>query len=392
MRIHSVIAITALSLLGMTRSAEAQSVQSYVVTIDASTVQPIGTGFVPANANGDVIVLAQGNVVSGADPSRFDEGWQDASGRTRLDRAGQPITNGMPYGALVGGFSATLANYRFVGEMGSFHLLNAHVGHQFELGLNMSNTDLAAMEGSITATVIYIPAGSADIAKILIDASSPATIPTGLIAGSSEQFIVMPYGALCPTTGSPSLYTGSCFGPEGLISYNPAGKPRPEGPYGALLGQYNGGGPFHIGDGGTWSSQPADLGQELSLLVNLPFADLANLDGSFTVNVIRVPVSTTAVENPIEVGEHHLTSGPNPARDVSTLRFELPQAETVLLRVADVSGRWVRTLAQSPMTAGAQSVRWDGRDDAGREVPNGTYFCQLATADGSSTARVVLAR
>lgn len=387
-------ALAAIAILAAAPAARAQAVEYYNITIDASTVQPVGTGFIPSTSSGDVIILAQGNEVSGPTSSHFDSGWSDASGRVRLDRVGQPIMSGMPHGALVGGFTTNIANYRYVGEMGSFHLLPAHVGHEFRLALNMSSGDLALLQGSVTATVIFIPTGSADVSRVVFDSSTTNTLATGLIAANEDQFIVLPYGALTPTAPGGSTYTGSAFGTEGLISYSPAGLPRPQGPYGTVLGTFNGGasGAFHIGNGGTFYAQPADLGLELSIMLNLPSADLPGLDGSIAVNVIRVSYSFSAVSEPSNVGLHRLSSGPNPMREASTLRFELPSSSGALLRIADVSGRWVRTLVDQPLVAGAQSVQWDGRDDHGRELPAGTYFCQLSTAEGSSTARVVVTR
>jgi hypothetical protein len=32
------------------------------------------------------------------------------------------------------------------------------------------------------------------------------------------------------------------------------------------------------------------------------------------------------------------------------------------------------------------SVIWDGRDDAGRPVPSGAYFCRLETEEGESAS------
>ncbi|MFN8547580.1 MAG: hypothetical protein U0527_06315 [Candidatus Eisenbacteria bacterium] len=64
---------------------------------------------------------------------------------------------------------------------------------------------------------------------------------------------------------------------------------RPQGPYGTVLGTFNGGasGAFHIGNGGTFYAQPADSAWS-SIMLNLPSADLPGLDGSIAVNVIRV--------------------------------------------------------------------------------------------------------
>lgn len=54
--------------------------------------------------------------------------------------------------------------------------------------------------------------------------------------------------------------------------------------------------------------------------------------------------------------------------------FALREADTVALAVVDGDGRVVRTLFdERPYDAGPVTARWDGRDDEGRLVPEGTY-------------------
>jgi hypothetical protein len=80
--------------------------------------------------------------------------------------------------------------------------------------------------------------------------------------------------------------------------------------------------------------------------------------------------------------------GADPAR----VRFELPRAADVRLRVLDPSGRVVRTLVASRRDAGAHQILWDRRDDAGRPVGSGFYLLRLVTPEGARTQRLVLAR
>jgi hypothetical protein len=88
-----------------------------------------------------------------------------------------------------------------------------------------------------------------------------------------------------------------------------------------------------------------------------------------------------------------LASG-NPATGLAPaqVRFELPRAATVRLRVCDASGRVVRTLVDGTREAGVHDLAWDGRDDAGRRVGSGVYLMRLVTPQGSRTQRVVWAR
>jgi flagellar hook assembly protein FlgD len=54
----------------------------------------------------------------------------------------------------------------------------------------------------------------------------------------------------------------------------------------------------------------------------------------------------------------------------------------VTLTLHDAAGRRVRTLVTGAvLTAGPQEAQWNGRDDAGRAVRSGVYYCHLV-ADG----------
>ena len=62
---------------------------------------------------------------------------------------------------------------------------------------------------------------------------------------------------------------------------------------------------------------------------------------------------------------------------ITTVDFGLSKADRVEVKVFDVSGRLVRTLADRAFDAGAHTVTWDGADDRGRMVARGVYFTQV---------------
>ena len=55
-------------------------------------------------------------------------------------------------------------------------------------------------------------------------------------------------------------------------------------------------------------------------------------------------------------------------------------------------GQEVRTLVQEVQPVGVKTVIWDGRDNRGRVVGAGTYFCRLQAGAQEQTRRIVLLR
>lgn len=70
-------------------------------------------------------------------------------------------------------------------------------------------------------------------------------------------------------------------------------------------------------------------------------------------------------------------AAPNPAPGSTTLRFSLPGSANVRLRLFDVRGRIVRTLADREFGAGPTALHWDGRGDDGASLSPGIYWARL---------------
>jgi predicted outer membrane repeat protein len=84
---------------------------------------------------------------------------------------------------------------------------------------------------------------------------------------------------------------------------------------------------------------------------------------------------------------------PNPFTARTTVRFGLAQAAPVALDVYDLAGRRVRRLANGESyAAGAHAIEWDARDDAGRTVRAGVYFCRLRAGAYVAVKRMILLR
>jgi len=78
----------------------------------------------------------------------------------------------------------------------------------------------------------------------------------------------------------------------------------------------------------------------------------------------------------------------NPATE---LTFVLTEPAVVALDIFCPSGRRViKLLAGIPFNAGRHSVTWDGRDEAGRELPSGMYFARINAGTLGAIVKLVL--
>jgi len=83
---------------------------------------------------------------------------------------------------------------------------------------------------------------------------------------------------------------------------------------------------------------------------------------------------------------------PNPFNPETVIEFGLRAEGLVSVRIYDATGRLVRVLVAENRPAGAQSVRWDGRDSRGRALSSGVYVARLTAPDASRVIKMALMR
>jgi hypothetical protein len=100
-------------------------------------------------------------------------------------------------------------------------------------------------------------------------------------------------------------------------------------------------------------------------------------------------LSLTPVEEPVVTGRLTLLGARSPFAGETVVRFEQATAGPSRLEIYDVAGRRVRALDGVANTAGSGQIRWNGRDDRGREVGGGVYVLRLTVGGEVVTGRVV---
>jgi len=80
---------------------------------------------------------------------------------------------------------------------------------------------------------------------------------------------------------------------------------------------------------------------------------------------------------------------PNPFNPTTVIRFGLPGVQQVTIKIYDIRGSLVRTLAQGRFSAGYHNLTWDGRDETGQIVSAGTYIYQIVSASEKISKKMV---
>ncbi len=82
---------------------------------------------------------------------------------------------------------------------------------------------------------------------------------------------------------------------------------------------------------------------------------------------------------------------PNPFNPSTTIRYGLPEATKVTLKIYNILGEEVVTLVKDePKKAGYHAVIWDGRNQSGRLVTNGIYFVLMRSNKFTQSRKMLL--
>lgn len=126
--------------------------------------------------------------------------------------------------------------------------------------------------------------------------------------------------------------------------------------------------------GDEWSKKASNT-RPSDLVCNGDFFVPFPLSGIFVAN-----------DKTIEVPNLALTAYPNPVRDASTtIRYTLPVAGDVSLKVYDLVGNEVATLVDEKQSAGIKSLKWNVAN-----MKSGVYFYTLTSGKKIETKKIVI--
>jgi flagellar hook assembly protein FlgD len=80
----------------------------------------------------------------------------------------------------------------------------------------------------------------------------------------------------------------------------------------------------------------------------------------------------------------------SPFRSSTAISFDLKYPEAVTFEIYTLSGRKVRSIFKNILASGRHMIKWDGRDESGRELPSGIYFYRLITDEFLQHKKMIL--
>jgi hypothetical protein len=126
------------------------------------------------------------------------------------------------------------------------------------------------------------------------------------------------------------------------------------------------------------------------------------LTGTFYLDDLRLVASQPPPPPPTAVLEEYAATRPqrfsleqnypNPFNSEMVIRCTLPVSGKVELALYNLAGQKVVALVAGVREAGAYALRWDGRDDSGRELATGVYLYRLQVGERKEVRKLLLLR
>lgn len=114
-------------------------------------------------------------------------------------------------------------------------------------------------------------------------------------------------------------------------------------------------------------------------------------------NYSRPYLLDVGIPNPTDESVNNLTNTlrlaqnyPNPFNPETTIEFSLPQNAYMTLEIFNIKGQKIKTLVNGKFSSGTHSIRWNGTDENGRVVANGTYIYRIYSDQFSVSRKMIL--
>jgi hypothetical protein len=107
------------------------------------------------------------------------------------------------------------------------------------------------------------------------------------------------------------------------------------------------------------------------------FALTGKSDNQFYIMKLGADNSSTLNDYCCDPCTFSLNNYPNPFNPSTTIAFSLQNHAEIEVSIFNTKGQKIKQLMSSQMSAGQQSINWNGEDEAGKSVSSGIYYYKL---------------
>jgi hypothetical protein len=83
---------------------------------------------------------------------------------------------------------------------------------------------------------------------------------------------------------------------------------------------------------------------------------------------------------------------PNPLSNSTTISFTLSHLQKVFIGIYDMTGRLIKTLANSELQQGTHQLVWNAKDEGGNAVVSGMYILKMQAGSYLETKKLIVAK
>jgi hypothetical protein len=85
-----------------------------------------------------------------------------------------------------------------------------------------------------------------------------------------------------------------------------------------------------------------------------------------------------------------IRSYPNPFNPETNIEYNLKSSSQVSITIYDIQGKQIRLLSNDYRQTGTYTIKWNGLNESGIQVPSGVYFVRISAGDETLNHRVVM--
>lgn len=122
-------------------------------------------------------------------------------------------------------------------------------------------------------------------------------------------------------------------------------------------------------------------------LITLYGIKIKKTNSTITLNITNCRVENEGSTEGLSIISN-LNVFPNPLSGAATISFSLDQSQNVTLKIFDLTGRLMSTVANETMNSGDHQLQWNASDENGNPLNTGIYLLKLETPNRSEAIRL----